>query len=109
MGSSATIFRLGDTNQIAGWSFDQTTLSKLDSDNRGIVFNSNTPSLLIQSQSNGVTHGEVRITANPLGGLDENGNETIRNQKAASIIVSQSRIPIFTVGGDDFIFTSPIP
>ena len=98
LGSSATIFRLGDTNQIAGWSFDETTLSKLDSDNRGLVFNSSTPSLLIQSQSNGATHGEVRITANPQGG--------IANQKAASIVVSQSQIPIFSVGGDDFSFTS---
>ena len=84
--------------KIANWDIIGNTLSSIDSDNRGLVFNSNTPSLLIQSQSNGAIHGEVRITANPQGG--------IANQKAASIIVSQSQIPIFSVGGDDFIFTS---
>ena len=74
------------------------SLKALDGDNRGIVVDSNIPSLLIQSQSNGATHGEVRITANPQG--------NVANQKAASIIVSQSQIPIFSVGGDDFGFTS---
>jgi hypothetical protein len=76
---------------------DTFTLDAIDGNNKGIKIDSSIPSIIIQSGS-GATQGKITLTSAPGAGVD--------NTTAAALVVSQSGQPIFSVGGEDFSFTS---
>ena len=76
---------------------DTFVLDAIDGSNKGIKIDSSTPSIIIQSGS-GATQGKITLTSAPGAGVG--------NTDAASLVVSQSGQPIFSVGGEDFSFTS---
>ena len=65
---------------------------------RTLQINNTTPSILIESSSGGSVVGKVLMTANP--------GQGVGNQKNPSFVVSQSGMPIFSVGGEDHKFVS---
>ncbi len=76
---------------------DTFILDAIDGNNKGIKIDSSIPSIIIQSGS-GATQGKITLTSAPGAGVD--------NTTAAALVVSQSGQPIFSVGGEDFSFTS---